>query len=154
MTRKSIEVGDPAPEVTLQLQDGSVRTLSSFLGEQALVLFFYPRDASPICTKEVCEFRDAYEDFVSAGAAVVGVSQDGQESHQKFAKDQRLPFSLASDEDGSLRIAFGVPKTMGIMPGRVTYVIGKDGVVRHVFNSQLSAIRHVQESLSILKALD
>jgi thioredoxin-dependent peroxiredoxin len=117
------------------------------------VLFFYPKDESPICTKEACSFRDAYEDFVKAGAVVIGVSADSTESHRAFATGRRLPFTLLSDPDGAIRHAFGVPKTMGILPGRVTYVIDRDGVVRHIFNSQFAADRHVEESLKIVRQL-
>ena len=81
------------------------------------MLFFYPKDGTAVCTKEACSFRDAYEDFVQAGAVVIGVSSDSAESHQAFASGHRLPFVLLADADGSLRKAFGVPKTLGIMPG-------------------------------------
>ncbi len=106
-----------------------------------------------ICTKEACSFRDAYEDFVQAGAVVVGVSSDSVESHQGFASGYRLPFALLSDLSRSLRKSFGVPKTLGSLPGRVTYVIDKEGVVRHVFKSQFAADRHVAEALTLVRQL-
>jgi thioredoxin-dependent peroxiredoxin len=118
-----------------------------------VVFYFYPKDESAVCTREACSFRDAYEDFVQAGAVVIGVSSDSPESHRTFAGRHRLPFILLADRDGSLREAYGVPSTLGILPGRVTYVIDKAGVVRHVFSSQLSADRHVAEALSMVRQL-
>jgi peroxiredoxin Q/BCP len=127
--------------------------LSEFLGSKAVVLFFYPKDGTVVCTKEACSFRDAYEDFVQAGAVVIGVSSDSTENHRAFASGHRLPFILLADADGYLRKAFGVPKTLGIMPGRVTYVIDKEGIVRHVFSSQFAADRHVAEALAVVRRL-
>jgi peroxiredoxin Q/BCP len=149
----SIQVGDRAPQFTAESQAGQPVNLTEFRGNKAVVLFFYPKDGTPVCTKEACSFRDAYEDFVKAGAVVIGVSSDSTESHQAFASGHRLPFVLLSDADGSLHKAFGVPKTMGILPGRVTYVIDTEGIVRHVFNSQFSADRHVSEALAVVRQL-
>ena len=149
----SIHVGDHAPEFTLPSQTGARVSLAEFRGSKAVVLFFYPKDGTAVCTKEACSFRDAYEDFVQAGAVVIGVSSDSAESHQVFASGHRLPFVLLADTDGSLRKSFGVPKTLGVMPGRVTYVIDKEGVVRHVFSSQLAADRHVSEALAVVRQL-
>jgi len=150
----SVQVGDHAPGFTLTSQSGQRVSLAEFRGgKSAVVLFFYPKDGTPVCTKEACSFRDAYEDFVQAGAVVIGVSADSWENHRAFASGHRLPFILLSDADGALRKAFGVPKTLGIMPGRVTYVIDKEGIVRHVFNSQFAADRHVAEALAVVRQL-
>ena len=149
----AIKTGDVAPEVSGVDQDGQTVRLADYLGQQAVVLFFYPADDSPVCTKEACSFRDAYEQFVEAGAVVLGVSGDSGPRHQQFASKHRLPFRLLTDRDGSIRRAFGVPKTLGIFPGRVTYVLDKSGVVRHVFASQLDAERHVREALEIVEQL-
>ena len=149
----SIQVGDVAPEFGGKSQTGQPLSLADYRGKSAVVLFFYPKDGTAICTKEACTFRDAYEEFVQAGAVVIGVSSDSKESHQAFASGHRLPFVLLSDTEGSLRKAFGVPKTLGIMPGRVTYVIDKEGVVRHVFNSQFAADWHVAEALAVVRQL-
>lgn len=149
---KRIEVGDPAPDVSLKTHQGDTIALSSFQGEKAVVLFFYPMDGTPVCTKEACSFRDSYEDFAEAGAAVIGISGDTAARHQAFASEHRLQYLLVDDHDGQIRKAFGVPKTMGFMPGRVTYVIDKQGIVRHVFSSQLSASKHVEEALSCLRS--
>jgi peroxiredoxin Q/BCP len=149
----AIAVGDAAPDFTLPSQTGAQVSLADYRGRQTVVLFFYPKDGTAVCTKEACSFRDAYEDFVQAGAAVIGVSSDSTESHQTFASGHRLPFVLLSDAEGSLRRAFGVPKTLGLLPGRVTYVIDKQGVVRNVFSSQFSADRHVAEALAVVRRL-
>ncbi|MCC6123552.1 MAG: peroxiredoxin [Pirellulales bacterium] len=149
----SLKIGDRAPDFTLPSQEGEPVSLADYRGKQAVVLFFYPKDESPICTKEACGFRDAYEDFAAAGAAVIGASSDSAESHEAFAAHHRLPFLLLADEGGALRKAFGVPKTLGIMPGRVTYVIDKEGIIRLIFNSQLSAVDHVAEAMKIVRQL-
>jgi len=148
---KPIDVGERAPDFTATASDGRRVSLTDFQGKQAVVVFFYPRDNSPICTKEACAFRDAYEDFVQAGAAVIGVSSDSDESHRSFAATQRLPYLLIADADGALRRLFGVPNSMFVLPGRVTYVIDRKGIVRHKFNSQLLGTRHVEEALRIVR---
>lgn len=152
MTR--IDVGDPAPDITLATQDGEQIRLVDYRGKNAVVLFFYPKDGSPICTKEACAFRDSYEEFVEAGATVIGISSDSADAHRDFASNHRLPFLLASDPDGKARRAFGVPKSLGVLPGRVTYVIDRDGIVRHIFSSQFAADRHVREALTMIRKLN
>lgn len=152
-TSGGVRVGDPAPDFTLPTGDGGAVSLADFRGKSEVVLFFYPKDDSPACTAEACAFRDGYEAFREAGAEVIGVSADTVGSHQRFADRHRLPFRLASDADGALRARFGVPKTLGLFPGRVTYLIDKGGVVRHVFSSQFHPIKHVGEALRVLKAL-
>jgi peroxiredoxin Q/BCP len=149
----SVQTGDRAPDFTSQAHTGQQVSLAEFRGQKVVVLYFYPKDESAICTREACSFRDAYEDFVQAGAVVIGVSSDSLESHKAFASGNRLPFILVADTDGLLRKTYGVPKALGIMPGRVTYVIDKQGVVRHIFSSQLSADRHVVEALSMVRQL-
>ena len=148
-----ISVGDMAPCFKVTAHDGRPVSLADFRGKQAVVVFFYPHDNTPVCTKEACAFRDSYQDFVDAGAAVIGISSDSDESHQSFAATQRLPYLLVSDSDGALRKAFGVPKTLGFLPGRVTYVIDRDGIVQHVFNSQLQGLKHVEEALAVVRKL-
>ena len=149
-----IDVGDAAPELTLSTQSGEQIRLADYRGKKAVVVFFYPKDGTPVCTKEACAFRDAYEDFVEAGAVVIGVSGDSATRHQAFASNHRLPFVLVSDKDGKARRAFGVPKSMGLLPGRVTYVIDREGIVRHLFISQFAADRHVQEALDAIRELN
>jgi len=149
----TIGVGEIAPDFTKTTQNGDTITLSQFRGQKTVVLYFYPKDETPGCTAEACGFRDHFEDFVEAGAVVIGVSQDSEQSHRSFAEHHGLPFVLVSDGDKALQQAYGVPKTMGILPGRVTFVIDREGAVRHVFNSQLNAKKHVREALGVVKRL-
>lgn len=146
-----VDVGTIAPDFTLTNQDGKPVSLSDFKGKQAVVLYFYPKDNTPGCTAEACSFRDSYEVFQEIGAEVIGVSSDSEDSHQGFAAKHRLPFVLLSDQGGEVRKLYGVSSWFGIFPGRVTYVIDKEGVVRHIFNSQTAATKHVAEALKILK---
>jgi peroxiredoxin Q/BCP len=148
----SIRAGDKAPDFTLPTQDGTSVRLADLLGKGPIVLYFYPKDDTPGCTAEACSFRDAYEDFKEAGAEVVGVSSDSASKHKAFADKHRLPFLLVADEDGVVRKRYGVKSTLGLFPGRVTYVIDREGTVRHVFSSQLQATKHVTEALEALKA--
>jgi len=149
----NIGVGDQAPDFTKTTQNGDTISLSQFRGEKTVVLYFYPKDETPGCTAEACTFRDNFEDFVEAGAVVIGASQDSVDSHKRFAEHHRLPFLLVSDRDKEMQKAYGVPKTMGLLPGRVTYVIDREGVIQHVFNSQLNAKKHVREALEVVKRL-
>ena len=149
----TLTLGATAPDFTKTTQSGATLTLSQFRGDKTVVLYFYPKDETPGCTAEACTFRDNFEDFVEAGAVVIGVSQDSDESHKSFAEHHRLPFLLVSDRDKALQKAYGVPKTMGLLPGRVTYVIDRQGTVQHVFNSQLNAKKHVREALEVVKRL-
>jgi peroxiredoxin Q/BCP len=128
-------------------------SLSQFKGRAEVVVFFYPKDDSPACSTEACSFRDSYEDFRAAGAEVIGISSDSLESHRRFAERLHLPFDLLSDADGSVQERFGVARMLGIIPGRVTFLIDRQGIVRHVFSSQLRLARHVGEALAILHDL-
>ena len=145
-----VQVGDQAPDLALPDRSGKTVRLSELRGKP-VVLYFYPKDDTPGCTKESCTFRDQYQDFQDAGAEVIGVSSDSPESHEKFATKYRLPFVLLSDRGGAVRKLYGVPSTLGVLPGRVTYVIDGQGTVRHIFNSQLQAAQHVEEALKALR---
>ncbi|MGH2900095.1 MAG: peroxiredoxin, partial [Solirubrobacteraceae bacterium] len=147
-----LAAGAKAPDFSLEDQNGR-RVSSADLRGRNVVVYFYPKDDTPGCTREACSFRDQYTDFTDAGAAVYGISSDSPASHLKFAAKYELPFTLLSDPDGVVRAAFGVPATLGLLPGRVTYVIDKQGVIRHAFNSQLSPARHVAEALQVLGRL-
>jgi len=149
---KAPNVGDRAPDFSLQDASGNTVTLSALHAEKNVVLYFYPKDNTPVCTKEACAFRDSYEDFVDAGAEVVGVSRDDGDSHQGFADKHRLPFVLLSDTDGSVHKKYGALGLGGLLPKRVTFVIDREGVVRHRFSSMLQGQKHVEEALTIIKA--
>ncbi len=150
---KRVGVGDRAPDFALPNGSGETVRLSDFAGKRNVVLYFYPKDETPGCTAEACAFRDSYQDFQDAGAEVIGVSSDSEESHGQFTAHHRLPFILLSDKGGAVRKRYGVPATMGVIPGRVTYVIDKQGTVRHVFSSQSNIGKHISDALETLRAL-
>ena len=150
---KRVRVGDVAPDLALQDQRGVAVSLADFRGKEIVILYFYPKDHTPVCTKEACGFRDAFHSFAEYGAVVIGVSADSSDSHRSFTEAHGLPFHLLADPDRSLRKAFGVPKLLGRWDGRVTYVIDKTGLVRHEIKSMLFASRHVSGALKAVRAL-
>ena len=148
-----IHSGQQAPSFTLQDSTGKSWSLDALRAKGPVVLFFYPRDESPICTREVCSFRDAHQDFVDTGATVVGVSSDSEESHAEFARKRRLPYLLLSDPGGQVRKAFGIARTLGLVDGRATFVIDRNGVVRLAHAAQLEAEGHMQQALGVVRQL-
>jgi peroxiredoxin Q/BCP len=145
-------VGDRAPLIDLRDQHGQQRRSDQLEG-RALVLFFYPKDDTPGCTMEACAFRDSHADLQALGAEVWGVSGDDADSHQRFAQRHNLPFPLLVDRGNTLRKVFGVPSVLGLLPGRVTYVIDDQGVIRHVFNNLLDGPAHRREAVAALQRL-
>ena len=149
-----IKVGSSVPAFTLPDQNGDLFDINSVLGKKNLVIYFYPKDDSPGCTKEACSFRDQFEVFKEAEAVIIGISGQSVKSHKEFAEKHRLSFTLLSDEGNKIRKQFGVPSDLfGLLPGRVTFVADKNGKVIYIFNSQTQATKHVDESLRILKEL-
>ncbi|MEI7836846.1 MAG: peroxiredoxin [Planctomycetota bacterium] len=149
---RPIDVGDALPDITLPNQGGDMIRLRSYVGVSGIVLFFYPKDDSLICTREACQFRDRYEDFKSRNMEVIGISDDPPGAHAGFAVRQRLPFMLLSDANGEARKQFGTGKTAGLLPGRVTYVVDRQGIVRHIYRSQFRAYKHITEALKAMEA--
>ncbi len=152
-TKGKVEVGTVAPDFTLPSQAGEMVSLRDFMGNKPVVLFFYPKDDTPGCTKEACAFRDRFEEFSKLDAEVIGISSDSVKSHRSFSEKHDLPFTLLSDERGKVRKLYGVQNTLGLFPGRVTYVIDKKGVVRHIFSSQVGIDRHVEDALEALESI-
>lgn len=149
-----LKTGDKIPMFALTNQQGEEIKIENLLKDKNLVLYFYPKDETAGCTKQACAFRDSYQDFKEAGAEVVGISSDDEKSHVSFAIHHKLPFVLLSDKGGLIRKQFGVPADMlGLIPGRVTYIIDKEGIIRYKFNSQLRIEKHITEALRIIKAL-
>ena len=148
----ALKVGDRVPNFSLPSQTGTTVNISDLIGKKSLVIYFYPKDDTPGCTAESCAFRDSYEVFTDAGAEVIGISGDSPQSHQQFAQKYNLPFTLLSDTDNRVRKLFGVPSTLFVLPGRVTYIIDKEGIVRHIFDSMLDFKAHVTESLNTIKS--
>ncbi|KAF5838716.1 thioredoxin dependent peroxidase [Dunaliella salina] len=158
VTKAALKTGDRMQDYpdyfrVLRRSDGSSTTLSSFQGKQPVVLFFYPKQGTPGCTKEACAFRDEYSRFTDMGAAVFGISSDSPEENAAWAKANNLPFPLLTDSNSILRKSFGIPADfLGFLPGRQTYVIDKSGKVVCTFNNQFNAAQHVTEALNALKA--
>jgi peroxiredoxin Q/BCP len=148
-----MKLGDQAPDFTLPTGSGEPFQLSALRG-QPVVLYFYPKDDTPGCTAEACAFRDQYEDFLTLGAQVVGVSSDSETSHQKFAQKHRLPFPLLADAGGQVRKLYEVPRALlGLLPGRVTFVIDATGKIAYIFNSMSGATDHVRKTKEVLRQL-
>jgi peroxiredoxin Q/BCP len=152
-TRDRVAAGSLAPNFTLPSQSGKMVSLRDFLGKKPVILFFYPKDDTPGCTKEACAFRERHEDFRELNAEVIGISSDPVESHRSFAAKHELPFTLLSDEGGKVRKLYGASSTFGLVPGRVTYVLDEEGVVRHIFSSQLGVEEHIEEALEALRSI-
>ncbi len=146
-----IKVGDKAPDFTLSSNTGGNITLSQFFGKKNVILFFYPMDESPVCSREAESFRDKYESFKTQDAEVIGVSSQSVNSHKSFVEHHKLPFILLSDPENKVRKLYGITSTLGFVPGRATFVINKDGIVRFLFSSQLQPARHATEALYALE---
>jgi peroxiredoxin Q/BCP len=147
----SLEKGDKVPKFELKDQHGNLFKSEEIVGHKPIVIYFYPKDFTPGCTKEACNFRDSYEDFQEIGAEVIGISNDSEKSHAKFSKKYKLPFILLADEKGKVRKKFGIKKSLlGLVPGRETFVIDAKGEVVFKFNS-LDASKHMQKALKALK---
>jgi peroxiredoxin Q/BCP len=151
-TRDRVAAGSLAPNFTLPSQSGKMVSLRDFLGKKPVILFFYPKDDTPGCTKEACAFRERHEDFRELNAEVIGISSDSVESHRSFAAKHELPFTLLSDEGGKVRKLYGASSTFGLVPGRVTYVLDEEGVDRYI-SSQLGVEEHVEEALEALRSI-
>jgi thioredoxin-dependent peroxiredoxin len=148
-----IQVGDKAPDFSLPSQSGAEVRLRDRLGQRVIVLYFYPKDDTPGCTKEACAFRDSYEVFTDAGADVIGISSDSVDKHATFAGRHSLPFTLLSDQGAKVRKSYGVPSVLGLLPGRVTYVIDQAGTVRSIINSMTQIDHHINEALDMVRKL-
>ncbi len=149
----ALQIGDRLPDFSAKDSEGNVFESNSIVGVKPVVVYFYPKDDTPGCTAQACSFRDQYEDFKNLGAEVIGISSDSATSHEKFAKKYRLPFILLSDDNKNIRKLFGVkPNLFGLIPGRVTFVVDKNGIIRLVFDS-LVATSHIPKALEILKKM-
>ncbi|MCF6167878.1 MAG: peroxiredoxin [Lutibacter sp.] len=149
---KKIEVGDKVPSFTLNDENGNLFTVDNTMGKP-MVIYFYPKDDTPGCIKEACKFRDEFEQFKDVNALVIGISADNVASHKKFKEKYNLPFTLLADINNEVRQLFGVPKSMIFLPGRVTYVIDKKGIVQYIFNSQFKAEKHIENALKKLREI-
>jgi len=150
--QEPLKVGDKIPAFSLLDQDGNTFNSSTVIGKQSTIIYFYPKDDTPGCTKEACKFRDEFEVFTDLNTKVIGISSDDVASHKKFAEKYNLPFILLADTSKKVRRLFGVPKSMmGLIPGRVTYVINAKGVIIYIFEKQFGAEKHISEAIKALK---
>jgi len=147
----ALKVGAEAPDFSLYDQNSVIHQLSDFKGEW-VVLYFYPKDDTLVCTKQACAFRDHYEDFKDEGAVVIGISSDDRISHNKFVEKHNLPFVLLSDEDEVVRKEYGAKSLFGLIPSRITYVINPKGIIEMVFNSLFGDEEHVNRSLALIRS--
>jgi peroxiredoxin Q/BCP len=149
----ALKVGDTVPHFSAVDTNGNLFDSDTVIGKKPLVIYFYPKDNTRVCTEQACSFRDQFQDFTALGAEVIGVSSDSVKAHQRFAKQYQLPFLLLSDANKKLRNLFGVPNDLlGLIPGRVTYVVNREGVIQLVFNSMSGKI-HIQKALEMLKSM-
>ncbi len=146
-----LKIGDKIPFFDLKDQNGKIRTSEKL--NKPLVLFFYPKDDTPGCTIEACGFRDKYDLFKILGAEVWGISNSNSQSHLEFANKNKLPYPLLCDKDNKLRRKFGVPKKLGFIEGRVTYIIDSNGLIIHIFEDLLNGPAHIKEAIKALKNL-
>ncbi len=147
-----VSVGDMAPDFQLKDQEGRTVSLHDFRGSKSVVLYFYPKDFTTGCTAETKKFGEEYSKLVELGAEVIGISSDDEESHKRFATECSTGFPLLADTGGNVRARYGVESSLGIIPGRVTFVIDRDGIVKRVFSSQLNPRKHVAEAMQALEA--
>jgi peroxiredoxin Q/BCP len=129
-----LPAGTVAPDFAAHDAAGKLVRFSEFAGKERVV-YFYPKDETPGCTKEACAFRDAFDKYKERGVVLFGVSRDSEESHKKFREHHSLPFALAADESGDVQKAYGVPSKMGVLASRVTFLVGKDGKVERVWEN-------------------
>lgn len=150
----AIQIGDKCPIFSLNDQDGNLVHIQKYIGKKILAIFFYPKDNTQGCIKEVCSIRDSHEEFKDLGCEVFGISSDSVKSHKQFAIEQRLSFKLLADTKKEVRNAFGVPRNLfGLIPGRVTYIIDKKGIVRGIYNSLSDSEGHIENALEIVKKI-
>lgn len=149
----ALQLGDKIPEFSAKDSNGNDFDSSTIVGKKPAVFYFYPKDNTPGCTAQACSFRDQYEDFKDLGAEVIGISSDSIVSHEKFIQQYQLPFILLSDNDKKIRKLFGVkPNLFGLIPGRVTYVVDKNGIIQLIFDS-LASTNHIPKALEAIKKM-
>ncbi|WP_370090422.1 peroxiredoxin [Ekhidna sp.] len=147
-----LKKGDKLPDISLEDQDGKTVTLHSFIGKP-LVIYFYPKNNTRVCTAQACGFRDNYEAFLDLNAEIIGISADSTDSHKKVADKRNLPFILLSDAKKEARKAFGLPSILGLLPGRVTFIVDKEGIIKHTFRADFNASKHIEEALKVVQSL-
>ena len=146
-----LKVGDRAPDFELEDQDGKKIKLLEWKGTSSLILYFYPKDDTPGCTAQSCSFRDHYENLKNLDVKIAGVSSDSTESHKRFATKYKLPFTLLSDVKGEARKLYGIKKTFGLIPARVSFIIDPKGMITYAYSSQINIQKHVDDAIALLE---
>jgi peroxiredoxin Q/BCP len=146
-----LKIGEKAPLFSGKDQDGNEIKLDDYLGKKNIVLFFYPKDDSSVCTAEACSFRDNYDKFRNLDTEIIGVNQASVASHKNFAEKYRLTFPIINDEENKIRKLYKVPNKFFVLAGRVTYVIDKQGLIKHAINNMFDGEVHITETLKSLK---
>jgi thioredoxin-dependent peroxiredoxin len=147
----SLQPGDKVPSFTLQDQNGNAFNINDYIGKKKMVIYFYPKDESLVCTKEACSFRDSYADFTDANAIVVGVNSGSVDSHKAFAAKNRIPFTLLSDPGNKVLKQFGI-KNLLFITGRETFVVDLDGKIAFSFRANMAGSAHAEKVLAFLKS--
>lgn len=150
---KPLAVGDAVPNFILKDQNGKSFDMKEEVGKHILVVYFYPKDESMVCTKEACAFRDSFNDFTKAGAKVIGINGGTIESHKKFEEHDKLPFTLLSDPDNKALKMFGVKGVM-FMTGRQTFVVDLKGKIAFSYTSMIEGVEHSRQALAVVKSLN
>ena len=146
-----IEPGTSAPLFSLPDQNGNIFRLEEYNHTENILLYFYPKDETPGCITEACEFRDQINEFIGYNCKVIGISSDSVKSHMKFARHYDLPFTLLSDKKGFVRQQYQVKSSiLGLLPGRKTFIIDKKGIISHIFDYQFKAKLHGKKALEAL----
>ncbi len=145
-----MKIGDKLPSFQSTTDENTVFDSTSLNGKYS-VFYFYPKDDTPGCTAQACQFRDSFQDFIDNDILVFGISADSPDKHKKFKEKHRLPYTLLSDSNNQLRKLFQVPSSLfGLIPGRVTYVFGPDSKLIYSFNSQLEIQKHISSCLAVI----
>ena len=152
-TNKHLIIGSIAPDFTLNSNLGTVFNLKKSLGKKIIVLFFYPKNNTPGCTKESIMFKDYFNQFQNYGAELIGISSDTVESHCDFISKYNLPFILLSDPNNKVRKLYSSYFFLNLFPGRDTFIIDKKGIIQYIFSSQFKINQHVTKALKIVKKL-
>lgn len=147
---KSLDIGDSIPLFTLKDQHGNEFHVRDWVGKKRLVIYFYPKDESGICTKEACAFRDSYQDFTDAGALVIGINSGTSASHEAFAQHHQLPFTLLSDPNNLILTEFGI-KNIVFLTGRETFVFDMDGRLAFKYKGFFDGSAHAEKVVQFLK---
>ena len=150
----SLKIGDIAPDFDLLDSENKIFKLSENLNSNWLIIYFYPKDNTTVCTKQACFFKESYVKFKSKNASIIGISSDTTESHKDFIQKLNLPFKLLSDKDDKVRKLYGIKNTMGLIPGRVTLVINSERIIKYIFSSQLDAEAHIKNTIEYIESTE